>query len=207
MKNNYCFYPIRYFILLLISFIILFNLSVVAQPNELYNNETDSLLFSKSDKTYGLNLAGVYTGSALGLNINPSAFYKFRKNLLAFGPNIQQGDFNFSGVQGYFQHDLASTLRKTMFYYHINLLYHISANLNKVQINNGQTMDQKHNAFEHYAGIGMRKVITEQFYFDSSLGVGAYYTLNDKYVNQMPLRSDNDFSLLIKFGLTYDFKK
>lgn len=198
----FLFYKLFFFLLL-----FLIKSPIIAQPYELENSETDTIKNSSIYRTFGFNLAGAYTGSSLGLNLNPSVYYKFRKNLIAFGPNIQRARFNVSGVQGYFQHDLASSFKKMIVYYHINLLYHISANLESAPINNGPTSNLKHNAFEHYAGFGVRKDLTEQLYFDTSLGVGAYYTMNESFLKQTPLRSDNDFSLLIKLGLTYNLTK
>ncbi len=174
-------------------------------------NQVDTLRSTQFNTNYGINIAGAYTGSALGLNLNPSIYYTFRKNLIALGPNIQRERFNLSGIQGYFQHDLASNLSKMNIYYHINLMYHLSADLKPSSSGPNTNINgtaPKQNTIENYLGFGLRKNMHEQFYLDTSFGVGTYYTINGQdYINNFPLRPESDFSLLIKLGITYDFKK
>ena len=205
--------PKIYNIYLLSGLLVFFLVRSVSAQTEMEIEKPDSISLLSTEKDYGFNMAGVYTGSSLGLNLNPSMYYRFSKNLIALGPNIQRDNFNVSGVQSYFQHDLAANFKKTIIYYHINMLYHVRANLSPVgliQYRNiyGQEFNMKYSAFEHYMGFGLRKNLSDHLNFDTSIGAGAYYTMNaEQQPHQVPFRPSDDFSLLLKIGITYGLKQ
>jgi hypothetical protein len=167
---------------------------------------------SKASQT-GINLSGITTGSGLGLSLNPSFFYRYKKNAVAIGPNIQRVQMNLSGLQGYFQHDFVSNFRQMIWYYHLNLLYHMQANLGPIsndQYRNiyGSGSDFKYRALEHYMGLGFKKCLSDYIFLDTGVGIGAYYILNsEEQPNKVPFKSELDLSLMIKVGLSYDFHK
>jgi hypothetical protein len=170
-------------------------------------------LSSIKNKRYGIDLSGLATGSGLGLNFNPSVIYRYRTNLFAIGPNIQRDNLHFSGLQSFYQRDLTVSYESWVLYCHAILLYHLSASLGPSGMEqhfnfHGTLNDFRYNAIEHYTGFGVKKMIADNIHFDTSIGLGAYYTLNgDKQTAKTPFRSDNDVSLMIKLGLTYDFKR
>jgi hypothetical protein len=204
---------IKYKSILLIFFLVIPFYNYSQNDLEMPPPHPDSEDHFPTTFNYGINFSGLTSGSGHGVNINPSFFYRFKKNLIAIGPNIQRDYFNLSGIQTYYQHDFAANFNQWILFYHMNILYHMKANLGPTGTEQyiniyGNISDFKYNTFEHYMGFGLRKTIAEQLNFESSIGLGAYYTLNAfEQTNQIPFRADNDLSLMLKFGLTYDFKR
>jgi hypothetical protein len=181
--------------------------------NQNFYDDHDTVIPFGTKNTYAFNLSGVGTGSSFGMSLNPSLCYKHKKHLLAFGPNIQRDHFNISGLQTYYQKDFAASINNLVLYYHLNLIYHFGAFLGPSAMERhmniyGSRTDFRFNTFEHYAGFGARKVMSDQIYLDTSIGLGAYYTMNGGQQElRVPFRADNDFSLMLKIGLTYDLRK
>jgi hypothetical protein len=191
-----------------------FLISIKTQAQNYYDKIDDTEFpVSALSRKYGLNFSGLATGSGLGINYNPSFFYRYKKNLFALGPNIQRDNFHFSGLQGFFQRDLAISPESWILYCHAVLLYHISALLGPSGMEqhfnlHGTINSFRYNTLEHYAGFGMKKILTDNIHFDTSIGLGAYYTFNGNQQElKPPFRSDNDLSLMLKLGLTYDLRR
>lgn len=191
-------------------FIVSFLLPVercLAQYEMLANNSVEHV------NSYGINISGLTTASGLGLNLNPSFYYRHKKNMLAIGPNLQRDNMHLSGIQGYYEHLLNTSIKNFLLYYQLNLIYHHRANLGTIssdQYKNiyGTRNDFKFRTFEHYMGLGLKRNLSDHINFDGGLGIGAYYTLNAfEQPNKVPFKMDNDLSFMLKIGLTYDFKQ
>jgi hypothetical protein len=182
--------------------------TISAQESYTYEDPNTKLLST----VYGFNFMGVASGSGHGVNLTPGFYYRFKRNSLSFGPNVQQENMNVSGIHSSYQHYLAANAKDMFLYYHINMIYHVRANLGPVSSDQYQSIygnpsGFKYNTFEHYMGFGIRKLLSDNINVDAGIGVGAYYTINgSELVTRPPFRADNDFSLMIKLGLTYDLK-
>jgi hypothetical protein len=187
---------------------LIFSLQPAFSQQEKILNDHD---FSHTN-SYGINLSGLTTTSGLGLNLNTSFFYRFHKNIFAIGPNFQSNTMNLTGLQAYYQRELNLYIYQLKLYYQIHVLYQHNAMLGPTsndQYRNiyGSELNFKHQALEEYMGLGVRKPLSDHICFDSSIGIGAYHMLNaSQRPNQVPFKSENDLSFMLKIGLTYDFK-
>jgi hypothetical protein len=163
-------------------------------------------------QSLGFNVSGLTTSSGFGMNLNPSFYFRHQKSLWAIGPNIQSNRMRPTGLQGYFQHDIISNLNQFNIFLHFHIMYQHNATLGPIssdQYRNiyGYNLTFKHKALEEYIGLGFRKAMSERMSFDMCLGIGAYHVLNaDERPNKVPFKSENDLSLMLKVGMTYDFK-
>jgi hypothetical protein len=201
-------------LLLISSLIFFFTFSSLSEASaqQIYVDEDDSKSKLMS-VVYGFNFMGIASGSGHGVNLNPGLYYRFKRNALSFGPNVQQENMNVSGIQSSYHHYLAANSRDMLLYYHVNMIYHVKANLGPVSSDQYQSLHGappgfSYNTFEHYMGFGIKKLMSDNIHVDGGIGVGAYYTMNSsEMVSRPPFRADNDFSLMIRLGLSYDLKK
>jgi len=173
------------------------------------------------NENLGFASSSMISANGYGGMYSPMVYYKKDRRSYFIGPIIQNQKLNFSGVQFNYDYTIAgedapgneADNKNLELFCFVTAAYHYNAMLGKRALweehmanseYEGQVCNLRFKSVEVYGGVGLKIKLFKNFKWVNCLGLGGYSSFNfpgHLYYNA------NSLGLILKTGISFDFKK